>query len=332
MSESETNITTGKNVSEVKVTVIIPAYNAAKWLAECLDSIVNQTSSQWRAIVVDDGSTDSSPEVAGDYVATDSRIQLLRRAHEGVSASRNAGLELVETEWVMFLDADDLLSKNAVENLIHVAEATCSDIVVGGITSDKKAILSGGTCFKAESITSHEALRRLLSRKGIEASMCGVLYRRSLFDYPARLRFRKGRYEDLDLGYQIIDRAKQVAVSSHPQYYYREHDESFINTFNEHRVDALTVTDHMFEYFKGTEFEKLAADRRFGAHYNILLSAYTHKKTTEELKRRCFEVIKNYRRDTLFGKGIRLKNRMGALASYGGLPMIRLLAKIFPQK
>lgn len=89
------------------VTVIIPAFNAAETLAECLDSIINQTHDQWEIVVVDDGSTDDTVALAERYAARDRRITVLRQSHGGVSAARNLGLRAGRYPWVLFLDADD---------------------------------------------------------------------------------------------------------------------------------------------------------------------------------------------------------------------------------
>ena len=114
------------------VSVIIPAYNAASTLGETLDSLIDQTSARWEAIVVDDGSTDDTAVVAARYVARDRRIRMLRQANAGEGAARNAGLSQARFEWVLFLDADDWLLPDALEHLTRATEVAEVDAVLGG--------------------------------------------------------------------------------------------------------------------------------------------------------------------------------------------------------
>ncbi|MBC6982437.1 glycosyltransferase [Caulobacter sp. 17J80-11] len=106
-----------------RVSVIIPAYNAATTLDETLESLATQTLSDWEAVVIDDGSTDATAEVAGTWVARDKRVRLVRQANGGVSAARNAGIEQAQGPWLFFLDADDWLHPQALEHLVSAVDA-----------------------------------------------------------------------------------------------------------------------------------------------------------------------------------------------------------------
>jgi glycosyltransferase involved in cell wall biosynthesis/SAM-dependent methyltransferase len=93
----------------LNISVVIPARDAAATLAETLESLVGQTFRRWEAIVVDDGSTDQTPEIAGEFAMRDSRIRITRQPAGGESAARNRGIELSRFDWLLFLDADDLI-------------------------------------------------------------------------------------------------------------------------------------------------------------------------------------------------------------------------------
>ena len=106
--------------------VVIPAYNAAETLAEALDSLLAQTRGDWTAIVVDDGSTDGTRQLAETYVARDKRFRLLNdgRPRQGASAARNRGIAAADGRWLAFLDADDWLEPPFVEKMVGKLEAT----------------------------------------------------------------------------------------------------------------------------------------------------------------------------------------------------------------
>ena len=99
----------------MNVSIIIPAYNSAETIAETLTSIQAQTVSHWEAIIVDDGSSDRTIEIANQFV-TDSRIRLLSQSNQGVSVARNTGIALAKFDWLLFLDPYNQISSFSQTN------------------------------------------------------------------------------------------------------------------------------------------------------------------------------------------------------------------------
>ena len=112
-----------------EVSVVIPIYNTGKYLADCLDSVVNQTLSDIEIICVDDGSTDDSLDILPQYAVRDSRICPISREKAGVSAARNMGLEHAKGGYVLFMDSDDMLAADALEQLVCMADKKQTDIL-----------------------------------------------------------------------------------------------------------------------------------------------------------------------------------------------------------
>lgn len=104
------------------VSVVIPAYNAQSTLAETIRSLLSQSLTDWQAVIVDDGSTDSTTSIASDFAWRDGRITHRRQANQGLAAARNAGLEAATGKYVHFLDADDWLVSLGLERLVQAAE------------------------------------------------------------------------------------------------------------------------------------------------------------------------------------------------------------------
>lgn len=98
-----------------KISIIIPVYNAERFLRRCLDSVLNQSYSNWECIIVDDGSKDSSFAICDEYVKTDSRFKVIHKENGGVSEARNIGLSQLSGEWVTFVDSDDELTLDALK-------------------------------------------------------------------------------------------------------------------------------------------------------------------------------------------------------------------------
>lgn len=104
-------------------SIIIPVYNVAPYLRECLDSVLAQTFGDWEAICVDDGSTDGSGAMLDEYAANDKRFRVIHKANGGVSSARNAGLDEARGEWVAFLDGDDVWAPWMLECVDKAAKA-----------------------------------------------------------------------------------------------------------------------------------------------------------------------------------------------------------------
>ena len=104
----------------LEVSVIVPAFNARSTLAECLESVRNQTCARWEVVVVDDGSTDGTVALAKEYAARDPRIKVVEQQHAGLSAARNLGLAKARYSWVLFLDADDWVLPTQLERMTAV--------------------------------------------------------------------------------------------------------------------------------------------------------------------------------------------------------------------
>jgi Glycosyltransferases involved in cell wall biogenesis len=113
----------------MKISVIIPVYNASKYLKRCLDSIKNQTYSNWEAICVDDGSTDNSLDILNEYASKDSRFKVIAKSNGGVSDARNVGMDNVTGDYVMYVDSDDFIHHQTMELACAFVKRDGSDII-----------------------------------------------------------------------------------------------------------------------------------------------------------------------------------------------------------
>lgn len=120
--------------SSVKVSIIIPIHNGENVLKRCLDSILKQTYKDFELILVNDGSVDSSEHICRKYMEQDSRIKLISKEQEGVSATRNRGIEEAVGEYIQFVDCDDYLASDYVETMVTAMEEKLADLVIAGYT------------------------------------------------------------------------------------------------------------------------------------------------------------------------------------------------------
>lgn len=120
---------TGDN--ESKITIVIPVYNAEKYLIRCLDSVIEQTYHNIEILLIDDGSVDASGRICDTYQQNDRRIRVFHQPNSGVSVARNSGLDHATGEYVMFVDSDDWIAPNLCETLVHAMDERC-DLVISG--------------------------------------------------------------------------------------------------------------------------------------------------------------------------------------------------------
>ena len=112
-----------------KISIIIPVYNAEKYLQKCLNSVLEQTLTDWEAICINDGSTDGSEQILREFSAKDERFVIEMQENQGVSAARNRGLELANGKYIMFMDNDDFLHPQAFEIAYQAIEEAQTDFV-----------------------------------------------------------------------------------------------------------------------------------------------------------------------------------------------------------
>ena len=115
------------------ISVIVPIYNVEKYLARCVDSIVNQTYKNLEIILVDDGSPDRCPQMCDDYAEKDSRIKVIHKKNGGLSDARNAGMAVATGEYISFIDSDDWIETSMFELLLNNIFQYDCEISCGGI-------------------------------------------------------------------------------------------------------------------------------------------------------------------------------------------------------
>ena len=118
-----------------KITVIIPIYNAEKYLERCVNSVLAQTQTDLEIILIDDGSSDNSPMICDSYASKNDNVSVIHQKNAGVSAARNVGIETATGKYIGFVDSDDWIEPKMFERLLSEAERTESDVVMCDATT-----------------------------------------------------------------------------------------------------------------------------------------------------------------------------------------------------
>ena len=329
--DNRNNPRTGQHIhrSTELISVIVPVYNAEEWVRDALASLQAQSYADFEAILVDDGSTDGSADICREYSEKDSRFRLIRQPNAGVSAARNTGLDSARGEWTAFMDADDIMPPDALETMMTAAAKSGAGIVAGGYTRGIPRHMPTGEG-QSMTVPSDTAILIGLYQMKILNNPWGMLYHSSVFNGKRPLRFRQCRYEDLDLFYRAFERTDKICILDRTVYFYRDNPGSFINTWRQARLDVLDVTDRMAAHMsmRTPALLRAAQDRRFSAHFNMLMEMTRHGIDNPEQRERCLKVIKELRGNELTDGKVRIKNKLGAMISYLGMPAIRLLCRL----
>lgn len=257
-----------------KISVIVPVYNVEKYLSKCLDSILFQDFEDYEVIIVNDGSTDNSEQVAKEYVEKHpEKFKLISQKNGGLGAARNTGIESASGEYFFFVDSDDTISRDALKTLYELATKRNADIILfdlGIIDENGKNI---GIAAGSKNENVEQNLKGNHSLFFDPPSACNKFFKASLFKETG-IRF-PGRvwYEDLRTIPKLYLKADNILYVNKPLYNYVQRKGSIMNNTdvsrNKEIIDALEDLIHYFK--KHSLFDKFEEELEYLAIYHVLL-------------------------------------------------------------
>ena len=206
-----------------RITVVVPSYNCAQWLPRCIDSLLAQTYENLEIIVVDDGSSDNTPEVLADYTSRFPNVRSLRKTNGGEYAARLSGVEIAQGDWIGFVDADDEVEPQMYQRLLENAHKYGAQISHCGF----KVIYQDG---KVEYLQNtgmvrpqdrETALRDLLEEVYVENGLPNKLFRKELFQgLKKKMDFSIVNNGDLLMNYYLFEKAERAIFEDVCPYHY----------------------------------------------------------------------------------------------------------------
>jgi len=236
-----------------RVTVLVAAYNAEKYLEECLDSLGRQTLRDIRIVCIDDASTDSTPDILERYAANDSRIKVLKcSTNSGQAVARNMGIEIADGDYITMLDADDVLSDDALEQAVSVldGDAGTGSVLFNLVYLDGQTKTPYPMRSDKKEWSGQEAFRLSLdwSIHGLYVSRT-ELFKRFPYDTSCRL------YSDDNTTRMHYLHSGKVRLCG-GIYYYRQHGESMTNRISARRLDLLEANTSMARQLRESRQER----------------------------------------------------------------------------
>lgn len=213
------------------LSVIVPVYNVERYLGECIDSIISQTFKNIEIIIVNDGSKDSSLEIAHRYERNDRRIRVISQFNQGLPAARNAGLQIARGEYVAFVDSDDIIDTAMYEKLITIIKSYQTDLVVCGYMRFDKINSTIGWQYSEDVIILNK--ENICEFFGYSiGSVCNKLYKNELIK-KYKIEFVDKdivSQEDYYFNIKYFMHSKVIASVKEPFYHYRIRSGSITNT------------------------------------------------------------------------------------------------------
>lgn len=292
-----------------RVSIIIPVYNAEKYLEKCIQSACSQTYSELEIICVDDGSSDLSAKILDDCKSKDSRIKVIRQSNHGESAARNRGLGAATGDYIGFMDCDDWIEPEMYENLVREIEGEGADIAISGWYSEeegKSTLIKNEKKVDGKVFSGEKLLRYLYERDSYRsfAYMWDKLYKREiltdgdgcpiLFDEGLRLGG-----DVLFLG-RVALNVRKAVYTDKAFYHYRQRPDSGCHTNDlDKRKDWLAAYLKLIDIYEKKKIDEQITGllKRFLVYHSANTARMAHEQHDEEALRHCKKIMERYKKE-----------------------------------
>ncbi|WP_326551195.1 glycosyltransferase family 2 protein [Micromonospora sp. NBC_01813] len=251
------------------LSVVVPIYNVARYLTECLDSLAAQTHADVEFILVDDGSTDGSGDIAAARAAADPRFQLIRQPNRGLGAARNTGIRAATGDYLAFADSDDVLPLYAYEVLVGTLESTGSQIVSGNVALFNSRGLWQSPLHRGTHRQTWLGVR-LRSRRNLvyDRLACNKVFRRDFWaDHD--LWFPEGvRYEDIPVTIPAYALAETIDVLPVVVYHWRQREAGAEESISQRQAEVANLVDRFAAVRSASRALAAVGDRAMKKHYD----------------------------------------------------------------
>lgn len=261
-------------MDNIKVSILIPAYNVEEYIDECLLSVKCQTLKEIEVIIVDDGSTDRTGKIVDKYAETDQRFRVIHQPNKGLTQSRNVGLSLARGKYVGFVDGDDYVSKDAFEQLFSRAEAYSADIVLGSVLYTYEDGTSQRVGNRSAAFQSHSGTMegkqcfKLLMKTGCYIPMVWSNLYRLEFIQQNQLHFEATFHEDEYFMPYALFFAKKVIDINTDFYFYRQRQGSIM------RNDSNLIKRSESLFFISSRLKEFIKEKTNGKEYDEAEQAF----------------------------------------------------------
>ena len=256
----------------MKISVIVPVYNVENYLEKCLNSLVNQTLEEIEILVINDGSTDYSQKIIDEFQKKfPQKIKVFSKENGGLSDARNFGIERASGNFLAFVDSDDYISENMLQEMYDLAIKNEAELVICNL---QKVDENGNVTQKLTQIPNLSEKIELDKNFSVFSDLsyfaCNKIFKKELFDGK---RFQKGmHFEDIELIPQILLQCKTLAKTDAFHYQYLERSNSISKSHTERGLDILMAVKNVEIAFENSEYSHKKTELK---NFQILEGVYT---------------------------------------------------------
>ena len=295
-----------------KVSVIVPVFNASKYIGKTLDSIINQDFDSYEIIVVDDGSTDNSLEIINDTLEkTEIPHKVIHQENAGVSVARNVGIDASTGDYLVFIDADDHVTSNHLSTLYN-GESDFSLILY--VKEDGDRLIDMDT-YTEDVISAYDFIKKELNME-ITFNFFQLMYKASIIK-DNNIRFTPGIVygEDTEFAHKALSNGSEIVINNVVTYYYVQHSDSAIKSTEYRRFGVVEIFENLADFYNKNNKAELAnliitsriPKAIFGNMNFFFHNGYDFDEVIAKMKELdLFEKLSRYQGDSKFKLKIRL--------------------------
>ena len=285
-----------------KVSVIVPIYNVADYLQDCLESLARQSYHNIEIILIDDGSSDDSGSICDDFFQKSNLdIIVKHNKNKGVSCTRNEAIECSRGDYIVFVDSDDVVSPYYIENLLGMILDTNSEIVVCEYTNNLRELVDKNNFnigYKTKIIDQFEAFDQIIDNSNFGGYLWNKIFSNQIIKRN-NIRFKDGIaiWEDMEFVAQYLNVISKVAIIEAKLYYYRQRENSAVATENlNKKYDKVKMAKVMSksDYQKYTTFYRKITYMYFNSLFDYVWNASkSNALSKKEIKKILLSLKKN---------------------------------------
>lgn len=290
-------------MQDIKISVVIPVYNVEKYIKECIESVINQTFKDIEIIVVDDGSKDSSMKIVEKYLY-DKRIKIIKQKNGGAASARNTGMKEAKGKYIYFIDSDDFIENNVLEELYKNSELETMDIVFTSFSYYKNKLK------KTKKSKFKFPFKNYINKgyyylyNGEEINVWNRLYKKE-FLLKYNFKFIEGIiHEDQDFGFKTTLLADKVKYTENYGYKYRIEREGSVMSSSTREKNVKAVRELKKEINKFFQKTELNEFQKIRVYFKLLGLEFWEKSLlnmndyTDEIKKLEIELEKIYKENS----------------------------------
>jgi len=237
----------------IKLSIIVPVYNAEEFLEKCVDSLINQTIKNIEIILINDGSTDNSLELCNKLASKDNRIKVFSQINAGQSKARNVGLDNAKGEYITFTDSDDWVDTDYYEKLLNACEKHDADVSCASIIRERKHSRKFRINYKKEAEYFSPQEKIDIAKCPDMCYVWNKVYKSSLIK-QLNLRFIEGMvFEDVDFVTRAVYYSNKIVTVPNTYYHYWTNEDSTVKTMrksDKKRSDSIAAKKSVLKFFK----------------------------------------------------------------------------------